>query len=130
MRALLSIVNTAVLHVDLAVRSAAGSCLGHFLKCYACDELLECSSTYCHLLEDGATNRRIGGAVALKALPNALAAPCMESIVPKLCSAIHASTAKERADVDARVAAIEVCGNPVCGCHIATPLQSIHVKPA
>lgn len=108
MRALLSVVNTSVLHVDLAVRSAAGSCLTHFLKVYACDELLECSATYCRLLEDGVTERRIGGAVALGALPRALAAPCMMSIVPKLCSAIHMNTAKERGDVDARVAAIQV----------------------
>ena len=109
MRALLAVLTTAVLHVDLAVRSAAGYCLTHFLKGYACDELLECCSTYCHLLEDGITNRRIGGAVALGALPRALAAPCMESIVPRLCGAIHANTAKDRGDVDARVAAIQVC---------------------
>jgi hypothetical protein len=108
MQALLSVVNASVLHVDIAVRSAAGSCLTHFLKGYACDELLECSTTYCHLLEDGATNRRIGGAVALRALPYTLAAPRMERILPQLCRAVHASTAKDHADVDARVAAIEV----------------------
>jgi tubulin-specific chaperone D len=108
MRALLSVLNSSVQHVDTAVRSAAGSCLTHFLKGYACEELMDCSTAYCHLLEDGTTNRRIGGAVALGALPCALAAPCMGSIVPKLRSAIQASTAKDCGDVDARVAAIQV----------------------
>lgn len=108
MHALLAVVNTCVLHMDVAVRAAAGACLHHFLKCYACDELLQLSSTYCNLLEDGITNRRIGGAIALGMLPCTLAAPRMQSIVKKLCSAVHMDTAKERGDVTARVAAIEV----------------------
>jgi hypothetical protein len=104
----MSVVTASVLHVDIAVRTAAGSCLTHFLKGYACDQLLECSTTYCRLLEDGASNRRIGGALALRALPCTLAAPRMKIILPQICRAIHASTAKDHADVDARVAAIEV----------------------
>jgi hypothetical protein len=101
-------VEECIVHTDEGLRRAAMECMGAFLGGYACSELLPHVPRYCELLVDHVPARRIGGALALAALPAALAAPQLRVVLQALSAAVNAATARERTDVDARVAAIEV----------------------